>query len=340
MRKVPPLAVDGLNTLSTPALKPVAADPEEVEELELLVEPPPQAASPRLAAAGTASAAAVRVLLIWVSHSPSGTVELLRGRSAGPGVEGVAQAVTEEVEGEHGEEDGQSGRHHEPRVDLVPAGGGAEHAAPRRGGRLDADAEERQGGLEEDVRRDEEGRVDEDRREEVRQHLPAQDVAAPGAQAASGVDELAFTQRQGLASDDPADVGPAEEADDEHQDADLQRVAAETEGRVRDDARQRDGEDEQREGQEDVHQAADEAVDPAAEEGRGHAHGHADDHGQSGRQERDERGDAAGVDDPAEEVAPVDGFDAEEELPARPAEAARRSLQVGIDQALVELVRR
>ena len=88
---------------------------------------------------------------------------------------------------------------------------------------------------------------------------------AAGAQAAGGVDELPLAQRQRLAADDPADVGPVEEADDEDQQRDAQRVAGQPEGRVRDDAGQRDREDQQREGEEDVHRPADQRVDPAAE---------------------------------------------------------------------------
>src|SRR3954454_22702575 len=81
MRRVPPLVVDGLNTLLTPALNPLDADPEDVFEALVLEPPPPQAASPRLAAAVTASAAVIRVLLIRVPILQSGD----GGTSPGPG---------------------------------------------------------------------------------------------------------------------------------------------------------------------------------------------------------------------------------------------------------------
>ena len=74
-------------------------------------------------------------------------------------------------------------------------------------------------------------------------------------EAAGGVDELPFAQGQGLPAHDPADVGPVEETDDEDQQHDPQRVALQAERVVGDDTGQRDREDQQREGQEDVHQA-------------------------------------------------------------------------------------
>ena len=46
---------------------------------------------------------------------------------------------------------------------------------------------------------------------------------------------------------------------------DPQRVALQAEGLVRDDADQREREQQEREGQEDVHRPADQRVDPAAE---------------------------------------------------------------------------
>src|SRR5690349_18670171 len=204
MRSVPPLASDGLTTFWTPALKafaPPAALPPPL--LLLLVveppDPPPHAASPRAATAARLIAADVRVLLIRffpISLTVSGgTGGAAPDRSAGPGVEGVAQAVAEEVEGQDGDEDGQAGRQHEPRVDLVPARGRAEHPAPRRRRRLDAHPEEGQGRLEEDVGRDQQRRVDEDRRDQVGQELPPQDVAAAGAEAAGRVHELTLAQR-------------------------------------------------------------------------------------------------------------------------------------------------
>ena len=45
---------------------------------------------------------------------------------------------------------------------------------------------------------------------------PDDDVRGAGANGAGGVHELAFAQRQRLAAHDPADVGPAEEADHEY----------------------------------------------------------------------------------------------------------------------------
>ena len=90
------------------------------------------------------------------------------------------------------------------------------------GGR-DTHAEEGQRSLEKDVGGDQQGGVDEDRGHQVRQQLFEQDVGAPRAETAGGVNELALPQRQRLPTDDPADVCPVEEADDENQQDEPQR---------------------------------------------------------------------------------------------------------------------
>ncbi len=150
-----------------------------------------------------------------------------------------------------------------------------------------------------------------------------------GTEAAGGVDELALAQRQCLAADDPADVGPAGEPDDRDDHDDAQGVAGEAERTVRDHAGQCEREQQDREREEDVHGAADQRVDPAAVVAGDDSRDGPDDHGEEGRQECDEKGDACAVDDTGEDVAPVDGFDPEEELTADPAERSGRDLQVG-----------
>src|SRR5206468_4218565 len=101
----------------------------------------------------------------------------------------------------------------------------------------------------------------------------------------------------GLAADDPADVRPAEEPDDEDQYADPDG------GLLRQYGDQRDREEQQRERQEDVHDPADQGVDPAAEVAGDHAHDDADHDRHQGGQERHQQRDPGAVHDLAEHVA-------------------------------------
>src|SRR5207248_2618244 len=71
-----------------------------------------------------------------------------RGRESR--VERVANPVAEQVEGEHGDRDGETREEHEPpRRDEVRDRVG-QHVAPRRRGGRDADAEEAERGLDDD----------------------------------------------------------------------------------------------------------------------------------------------------------------------------------------------
>ena len=93
---------------------------------------------------------------------------------------------------------------------------------------------------------------------------------------------------------------------------------------VRDHADQRDREQQQREGEEDVHQPADQRVDPAAEVAgdRRRATVPMTTDEQRG-QERDQQRDPGAVDDPAEDVPAVDRLEAERVVPADAAATAR-----------------
>src|SRR5437660_6735806 len=63
----------------------------------------------------------------------------------------VPKRITEEVEAQHGQADGEAGEDREPRRLLHEGAAGArEHQAPRRRRRLRADAQERQGRLDQD----------------------------------------------------------------------------------------------------------------------------------------------------------------------------------------------
>src|SRR5690349_21866566 len=126
MRIVPPVASLGLWTplASSAWLEPPPAPPPLPEPVVL---GPPHAASATEATALSASAVSRPgcLLVLLISTLPR--------NSPRPGIQGVAKAVAEQVEREHGHEDRQTGPEHEPRVDLVPARGVGDHAAPRRG---------------------------------------------------------------------------------------------------------------------------------------------------------------------------------------------------------------
>src|SRR3954471_17620041 len=81
----------------------------------------------------------------------------------GLGVEGVAQAVADEVHAHHGDEDGEAREVQEVRLRRADVAlGVGQHAPPRRRRRLHAETEERQRGLRDDGGGDGERGVDQD----------------------------------------------------------------------------------------------------------------------------------------------------------------------------------
>src|SRR5262249_24979982 len=92
-----------------------------------------------------------------------------------PRVERVAQAVAEQIEPEHGDEDRQAGEERDPRVRLDERDVGLEIPAPTRRRRLRAEPKERKRRLHDDRRRDAERRRHDDRRQAVRQDVAEQD---------------------------------------------------------------------------------------------------------------------------------------------------------------------
>src|SRR5438105_11135356 len=80
----------------------------------------------------------------WITVAP------LSRRAAQRGVEGVAQAVAEQVEAEHGDEDGQAGEGGDPPRRGEELAAFHDHVAPARQRRLGAEAEVTQAGLDED----------------------------------------------------------------------------------------------------------------------------------------------------------------------------------------------
>src|SRR5512146_1368354 len=99
-----------------------------------------------------------RTLRIFTTR-PMPSSELVAAQGvAQPRVEPVPQVVPEEIDGEHGEEDGEPGKGGDPprAAEVEPTT--VEHPPPRHDVRLHAQTEEGQGGLEDDhVRHGEDG---------------------------------------------------------------------------------------------------------------------------------------------------------------------------------------
>src|SRR5215475_14664828 len=135
---VPPVLVDGLTVLVIAALNPPDVGlgeglPPLPQAASTSAVIPLNAASPmvlRLLMRGNASCScfSVSTRLVVSAHG---------GRLPASRVERVAQPVTEEVEGQHGDEDRKAWDDHEHRVDrVVPAAYRVrEHPAPGRLGR-------------------------------------------------------------------------------------------------------------------------------------------------------------------------------------------------------------
>src|ERR1700690_750772 len=88
-----------------------------------------------------------------------------------PRIEFVPQKVSEDVEANHRNADGEAGEDNHPgrRVDLRSVQ--ADHRAPGGGGRLHTEAEERQRGFEQDEPADAQTACHKDQRERVRKYM-------------------------------------------------------------------------------------------------------------------------------------------------------------------------
>src|SRR5687767_641605 len=90
-------------------------------------------------------------------------------------VEGVAKAVTHEVDRQRDDDDRKAWEGHEP-PELEALALSVGDQLPERGvRRLDPEAEERERSLDQDRRGDDQRRVDDDRAERVREHVAEHD---------------------------------------------------------------------------------------------------------------------------------------------------------------------
>src|SRR5262249_33173327 len=102
----------------------------------------------------------------WRPPAADGAARVAHGSvaigAAEPGIEGAAQAVAEQVDRQHGQEDGEAREGgHPPRL-ADEARAVAEVAAPARGRRADADTEEAEARLHDDRHPNQERRLDDE----------------------------------------------------------------------------------------------------------------------------------------------------------------------------------
>ncbi len=120
----------------------------------------------------------------------------------------------------------------------------------------------------------------------------------------------------------------------------MTRIRSSGRGSRGDDGGQRDGEDQHRQGDEDVGGAAEDGVDPAVAESGGEADEDAEEDLDGGGADADEQRDPGAVQEPDEQVAAGARFDAEPVVGARAAEGAVRDAAARrVDEVVVVRVR-
>ena len=131
------------------------------------------------------------------------------------GVEEVAEAVADEVEGEDAEGEGEGGEEHEVGGFEEVGAGVVEHGSPGWGGGLDAESEEAEGGFGEDGCGHTDGCLDEKGLEDVGKDVAEHEVEVGCAEGAGGLDILALFDAEDLSSDEAGVVDPTGESEGE-----------------------------------------------------------------------------------------------------------------------------
>src|SRR5918998_1798211 len=221
---------------------------------------------------------------IWrTSGLPRTIAALLRPAAR---VQGVAEAVSDEVDGEDAQGDGYAGEDDgvltgDEDAEAAAKGVG-EHRAPLGRRSAGAEAQEGEGGHVQDGRGQGEGGLHDQGRQTVREHAGEDDLGVARPQSALGLDVVSFPHRDDRRAHDPRHLRHEHDPDGEHR---VRQARAED----RDDD---DGEQDAREGQDDVHDSHQHRVQPAAE-----VPGRYPDYGPDGRRYRD-CGEASGQRDP------------------------------------------
>src|SRR5262249_29490446 len=113
----------------------------------------------------------------------------------------VAQPVAEQVEAQHGDEDGQAGERGDPpgRGQELPALD--DHVAPARQRRLSPETEVAQGRLDQNRLAQQEAGLDDHDRQRVDEQVASEDARVTGPERRRGVDEVSVAKAQALAAD-------------------------------------------------------------------------------------------------------------------------------------------
>ena len=152
-------------------------------------------------------------------------------------------------------DDGEARVHRRPGRNDHDLARAAQHVAPRRRRRLDAEAQEAQRGLQEYGHREREGDLDDERHEDVGQEVAEQDVAGARPVGARGAHELAGLEGENGAAADPGELGDVDDADREDH----------VECLLPEDGHDEDREEKGGEGEQDVGHPHDPVVPPPAE---------------------------------------------------------------------------
>src|SRR5207248_10971241 len=123
---------------------------------------------------------------------------------------GVAQAVTEEVEGQQRYGERQSRKEKDVGIEaaLQRWQSLVGHPSPVRLGRRDAEAEKTEERRREDRNRNHKGRLHDDRAQRVGKDVPEQDLPPSGAPCPSRLEELSLSDAQGLSPRQSRHVHP------------------------------------------------------------------------------------------------------------------------------------
>src|SRR5712692_5398647 len=169
-------------------------------------------------------------------------------------IQSVPEAVADEVDGDHDEQQHETGEDRDPPLlrELLAA---RDERAERRRRRLDAETEEGQSRLDDDRRADRKRAADDDRPQRVREDVPEHDPHVAGPGGLRSLDVLLLTQREEDAAHDTGESRPEEEHEDDR-DAPLTALAEQR--------RRREQDRERRQRKHEVGDSHEDVVDPAA----------------------------------------------------------------------------
>lgn len=139
----------------------------------------------------------------------------------GFGVEGIAETVAEEIEGEKGGREEEGGEDEEGRIADHAVGALLDEAAPGSVWGLDAEAEEGEDGFEAHDGGDGEGGVDDDRADGIGDEVAEDDSDVRESETARGFDELLIFEGEDLTADNASHGEPFDGADADEEEPEL-----------------------------------------------------------------------------------------------------------------------